>query len=94
MPYIKQEERKKFDRIIMPLPKTADEFLDEALMVSKKGTVIHFYDFLEEYEFGDAIKKIDKACKKNRMRYRVLETVKCGQHSPHVFRICVDFEII
>lgn len=40
--------KKKFDRIVMPLPKSAEEFLDVALKSAKKGTVIHFYDFLFE----------------------------------------------
>ena len=29
--------KKKFDRILMPLPKSAEEFLDIALSASKKG---------------------------------------------------------
>jgi tRNA G37 N-methylase Trm5 len=85
---------KTYDRIIMPLPKTADEFLDDALQVSKKGTIIHFYDFLPESEFNDAVKKIDVACKNRKMNYKIIEIVKCGQHAPHIYRICVDFEII
>ena len=85
---------KTYDRIIMPLPKTADEFLDDALQVSKKGTIIHFYDFLPESEFNEAAKKIDVACKNRKMNYKIIETVKCGQHAPHIYRICVDFEIL
>ena len=83
-----------FDRILMPLPKTANEFLDDALLVSKKGTIIHFYDFLKIGKFNEAIEKIDEACKKQRLRYKILETVKCGQHAPYVYRICVDFKIL
>lgn len=90
----KYSHLKKFDRIIMPLPKSADEFLHDALLCAKKGTIIHFYDFLEENHFKDAIKKIDAACKKEKLHYKILETVKCGQHAPRVFRICVDFEIL
>src|SRR3989344_2283064 len=41
---------KKFDRIVMPLPKNAEDFLDSALKVSKKNTIIHFYDFEHENE--------------------------------------------
>jgi tRNA (guanine37-N1)-methyltransferase len=85
---------KTYDRIIMPLPKTADEFLDDALQVSKKGTIIHFYDFLPESDFNDAVKKIEEACKKRKVEYKIIEIVKCGQHAPHIYRICVDFEII
>lgn len=86
-------DNQRYDRIIMPLPKTADEFLDDALSLSKKGTIIHFYDFLDEKNFDDAKKKIDTACKKNKIKYKILDLVKCGQHAPHVFRICVDFQI-
>lgn len=87
-------EKMKFDRIIMPLPKTADEFLDDTLSLSKKGTIIHFYDFLDDKNFDLAKKKIDSACKKNKINYKILDLVRCGQHAPHVFRICVDFVIV
>jgi len=83
-----------FDRILMPLPKSAEDFLDTALSVSKKGTVIHFYDFLHEDQFDLAKQKIDAACKKNNKEYKILALVKCGQHAPRVYRICVDFEIL
>jgi tRNA (guanine37-N1)-methyltransferase len=86
--------QKKFDRILMPLPKSAEDFLPAALKASKKGTVIHFYDFLHEDFFYQAHEKIDKACKEADIKYRIIETVKCGQHSPRTYRICVDFEIL
>jgi len=89
-----KKENKKYDRILMPLPKTADEFLDDALSLSKKGTIIHFYGFLDDKNFDKAKEKIDQACKKNKIRYKILDLVKCGQHAPHVYRICVDFEIV
>ncbi len=87
------KKAKRFDRIIMPLPKTADEFLDDALSLSKKGTIIHFYDFLDDKNFDEAKKKIMDACKKNKMKCKIIDLVRCGQHAPHVFRICVDFQV-
>jgi tRNA (guanine37-N1)-methyltransferase len=86
--------QKKFDRILMPLPKSAEDFLDSALIASKKGTIIHFYDFLHEEKFHEAHQKIEKACKKHKLKYKILDTVKCGQHSPRTYRICVDFKIL
>jgi len=41
-----------------------------------------------------AVAKIEKACKKLGKKYKILEWVKCGQHSPRTFRICVDFKVI
>ncbi len=85
---------KKYDRIIMPLPRTAEEFLDTALLVAKKGTMIHLYGFLGEDEFNDYKKKIKNICKENNFKVDIKELVKCGQFSPRVFRICVDFEVV
>jgi len=86
--------KKQFDRILMPLPKGAEDFLELALMASKKGTVIHFYDFLKEDEFYKAEDKIREACNKAKKKYKLIRTVKCGQFSPGVFRICADFRIV
>ncbi len=86
--------KKKFDRVLMPLPKGAENYLDLALKTVKKKGIIHFYDFLNEEEFDKAIKKIDKACKKQEKKYKILKLVKCGQFSPRVYRVCVDFRRI
>jgi len=84
---------RKFDRILMPLPKGAESFLEDALKSAKKGTMIHFYDFLNENEFDRVKKKIDNACKRIKLKYKILNIVKCGQYSPYVFRLCIDFKI-
>ncbi|MFH1211922.1 MAG: class I SAM-dependent methyltransferase family protein [Candidatus Woesearchaeota archaeon] len=84
---------KRFDRILMPLPKSAEDFLDDAFRLAKDKAVIHFYDFLHRGEFDRAKEKVKAACKRNKIKCRFLRLVKCGQHSPRVFRICLDFEI-
>lgn len=85
---------KKFDRIIMPLPKTGQDFLDLALKFIEDKGVIHFYDFSKEKDFPEhSINKIKKACKKAKKRFKVLKSVKCGQYAPREFRVCVDFRV-
>ena len=84
----------QFDRIVMPAPHNADSFIEEALMVSKKGTIIHFYDFLHEDNFSDADKKVDVACKKLNKKWKKISLNKAGQHAPHVFRVCLDFRVV
>tara|TARA_B100000315_G_C14584927_1_gene592493 strand:+ start:3121 stop:3951 length:831 start_codon:yes stop_codon:yes gene_type:complete len=86
--------KKKFDRILMPLPKDAGEFLKVALTKSKKGTIIHFYDFQHETEFDEAKAKVTVACKKAKKQCKILRLVKCGQYSPGKYRVCVDFKIV
>ncbi|MBI4150380.1 hypothetical protein HY488_03175, partial [Candidatus Woesearchaeota archaeon] len=59
------EYRKTFDRVVMPLPHGAENFLDLALAAIKPGGIIHFYDVLHEKEMPKkAVAKIEKACKK------------------------------
>ncbi len=83
---------KKFDRIIMPLPKSAENFLNFALDKIRKGGVIHFYSFAEENKY-DITRIINEECKKKKKQCKIIDIVKCGQYSPRVFRICVDFKV-
>jgi len=85
---------KTYDRILMPLPKLAEDFLGEALAMSKKNTIIHFYNFLHEKEFSKAKEMVKKACVKAKKKYKTIKFVKCGQHSPGTYRICLDFKVI
>ena len=90
MPKMKQ----KFDRILMPLPKGAENYLDLAIKQAKKNAVIHFYDFLNEKEFDLAKEKVSKACKKLKKKFKVLKLVKCGHFGPGIYRVCLDFKVI
>lgn len=85
---------KTFDRILMPLPKSSEEFLDVALAAAHKGTIIHCYDFLHEDHFQDAVVKIEKVCALAGKKCKIFGIFKCGQHKPRAFRICVDFTIV
>jgi tRNA (guanine37-N1)-methyltransferase len=85
---------RKFDRILMPLPKSAEDFLDYAIPYIKEKGILHFYDFLNESEFNLAENKIFDACKRFNRNAKIIKINKCGQHAPRVFRICVDSEII
>jgi len=84
---------KKFDRILMPLPKGGEDFLGLSLKYIKNKGIIHFYDFLHEGEFSKAEEKIKKACEASKKRYEILNVVKCGQYSPGFYRVCADFQV-
>ncbi len=86
--------KETFDRIAMPLPKTGEEFLDVALPKVKKGGMIHLYAFLAEDEIPAHKKQVCSICKKQGYQIKILKTVKCGQFSPRVFRICFDIKSI
>jgi len=86
--------KKKFDRIVMPLPKGALPFLSHALRHVKKNGTIHFYDFLEEKSIpGKAVDKIREECRKEKKQCRIKKVVKCGQLAPRTYRVCADFSV-
>jgi tRNA (guanine37-N1)-methyltransferase len=84
---------KNFDRIIMPLPKSAADFLNVAISKAKKGCIFHFYDFRIEGEEQKSVDDIKEACEKAKRESKVLDIVKCCQSGPKEYRICVDFLI-
>ncbi|MFN3528030.1 MAG: class I SAM-dependent methyltransferase [Candidatus Altarchaeaceae archaeon] len=82
----------KFDRIIMPLPKDAGNFLDVALKAIKKGGIIHYYGFSDDpKKFANEVKN---TVKNLNYEIEILNAVKCGSYSPRVYRICVDFKVL
>jgi len=81
-----------FDRIIMPLPKDAGDFLDVALPALKKNGVIHLYGFAHNEE--ESIEKVKEICSDLGHEIEILDAVKCGSYSPYLFRICVDFKVV
>ncbi|MBN1275092.1 class I SAM-dependent methyltransferase family protein [Candidatus Woesearchaeota archaeon] len=82
-----------FDRVVMPLPKAAETFLDVALAAANDGATIHFYAFLPEDASGEAHGWIRDACQRSGRPCKVLGTVRCGQQAPRVCRFCVDFAL-
>jgi len=84
---------KKFDRIVMPLPKTGEEFLHLALGAAKKNALIHLYQFLQEKEIAGKKKYLIERSRKLGFKVKILRAVKCGQFSPGVFRVCFDIGI-
>ncbi len=80
---------KKFDRIIIPMPKNAEEFLELASNHIKKNGIIHFYKFLEEKDVKD-YNKIIKGKIKN---FKILKIIKCGNYSPRINKYCFDIQV-
>lgn len=85
----------RFDRIIMPLPKGAESFLNTAFAAAKKGTVVHFYDFEKEEDIpAKATAKVVAAAAEAKRKTKILNVVKCGQLAPRAYRVCVDFTVV
>ncbi len=86
--------KQKFDRIVMPLPHTAHEFLKQAFQVSKKGTVIHLYQFEHESNIEKMKKRILKICEKLGKKVKITKVYRTGYFGPGINRYCLDIKVL
>ena len=86
--------KRKFTRIVMPLPKTGEEFLPIALKNIEKNGIIHYYAFLRDEEVADYKKKIKLICTKAGKKCRIVRVVHAGQNAPYVYRMCFDIIVL
>jgi tRNA (guanine37-N1)-methyltransferase len=82
-----------FDRILMPLPRTAENYLGIALPAIRPGSWLHFYDFQSSDAFPRSIEKVRRACEHGHRHLAASNVIVCGHCSPRTYRICVDARI-
>ncbi len=82
------------DRIIMNLPHSAFEFLEQAVtMLSNQEGTIHYYDIKEEGYFEQIVGEIKKVIEKNGRSIEDLFVKKVRSYAPRQFIIAVDLNI-
>ncbi len=79
-----------FDRIVMPLPKGADKFLELGLMNLRSNGQLHYYSILEKLHFAKAVDQVKQACDNMARRVKESQVVTAGHCGPGKYRICVD----
>lgn len=89
-----KSQNKKFDYIVMPRPNLKESFLEQAFMLSKKGTKIYYYDFCKVDEMGLIVEKIKQEAKKFRKKIKILKVKAAGETAPYKIRVRVDFEVL
>ncbi len=82
-----------FDRIVMPLPKSAEAFLGLALQYLQRPGWLHFYDLQEKGGVEESIEKVRSACRQVARPVVSAEVTICGHCAPRLYRICVDARI-
>ena len=94
---VEQEAKKlnlKFDRIVMPLPFGAKNFLDIAFDCLKENGIIHFYSVGDEKDlFSNGLKEIEAAAKKLNKKIKILNMKKILPYSPRRWKVCIDFSV-
>lgn len=94
---VKKETKRfygKCDRVVMPLPLEAAEFLEDAILCLKGKGIIHFYTIVDRENFDQASGRIEAVCKKLNKKFRILKKQKITEYSPKKWKVCIDFEIL
>lgn len=88
LPNLAEEEL--FDRVTMPLPHNAAEFLPETLAVCKKGSIVHYYCFAPEGEFEGKVDELQVLIEREGFSLAGHKIIRVGQYAPRVWRLCID----
>ncbi len=89
-----KEKKEKFDYIVMPRPNLRESFLEQAFMLSRKGTKVYYYDFCKVDETDIIVEKIKGKAKGAKKKIRILKVKSAGETAPYKIRVRVDFEVL
>lgn len=83
----------KFDRIVMPLPGSADRFLNLAAELVEGGGVIHYYRFLEEKNWKAVEREVQEVMEEKGLEFKMVDRRVTGNRGPSVERVCLDIQV-
>ncbi|MCD6493559.1 MAG: class I SAM-dependent methyltransferase family protein [Archaeoglobaceae archaeon] len=90
LPKINEE----FDRILMPAPHSAENFVYLIKNKIKVGGIVHYYTFASQNEEKVLPEKIKEIFEKSGMVVEILNIKECGSFAPYVNRYVADVKII
>lgn len=93
---VKQRLRGVTDRVLMPLPEKARDFLDVAFLALKpEGGIIHFYDIGQEPNvFGPSFEFVRNAAAKKNFSLKLLHSRKIRSYAPRCYHVVLDIAVI
>ncbi len=87
-------EDKKFSVIVMPRPQLKNSFLEQAFMLSKKGTRIYYYDFCKIEDIDKITEKVKQEASKSKKNIEITRVKKAGEIAPYKIRLRIDFKVL
>jgi len=82
------------NRVIMDLPHSAFNFLDDAgRMLSGRGGVVHYYDAKPENEFAQTVKRVREAVDRSNRTVESISFKKVRSYAPRQYHIVLDIKI-
>ena len=84
-----------FDRVLMPLPKGAHEFLDIAIPMVKKEGILHFYHWAPRHDlFSEAERLLIENSRLLDRDVEIIAREKVSAFSPSSWKVRLDARII
>ena len=78
----------------MPLPRSADKFLDVAIAGAKNGCIVHTYSFAPiENLYEEIEKKIFDEAEKAGVKVEILERKIVRPYAPKIVQGVIDFKV-
>ncbi len=84
----------KFDRILMPAPYSAEDYVYLLKDKVKEGTFVHYYTFAGEEEEDEILpRRVVELFGRHGMEVEVKKVKACGSFAPRVYRYVLDLEV-
>jgi len=84
----------KCDRVVMPLPKGAEDFLNIAVNCLKRKGYIHFYNWgVEPHIFENAEKIVEEKLRMLGVKYEIIGKKKVLPYAPRKWKVCLDIYV-
>lgn len=83
----------KCDRVVMPLPKGAYQYLSlAAKCLKKKGGFIHYYFWSSEDGIGDVKEIVGIDLEAEKRKIKSVKTYKVSEYKPKILKFCMDIK--
>jgi len=85
----------KFDRVLMPAPYSAEDFVYLLRGKVKPGSYVHYYTFAGEEEEDEILpKRVKELFRRHGMVVEVEKVKACGSFAPRVYRYVLDLRVV
>lgn len=84
----------KFDRVLMPAPYSAENFIHLLKDKVERGGFVHYYTFESENEEKVLPERVKEKFKESGIEVDVLKVRKCGNFAPYVSRYVLDLRVV
>jgi tRNA (guanine37-N1)-methyltransferase len=91
---VSKDYKDYFNRIVMPLPKAADLFLEDAIYSIVNNGIIHIYRFVNKDNPYEEINNIlNKKAEENKVKLEIINKRIIRSYSPSIVEIVLDIKV-